>query len=417
MKQSSLSKRGTNLSEITYAASQADHFAALDDLYNPEKNPGGYINMGASETALVNDEVIALITKVLARSRFRSEDIHYYVNYGSPEFRGAIAGHWQTVVFKNRTDRRITADNIVLSTGATVVLDMLAHMICDPGDVFLVPVPCYAMFEFDVGGRAGAVIEGVDDGGRLDVSAFENALASQKQQGKNVRGVLMSSPHNPNGTVYTEAQLKGMIDFCMKNDLELISDEIYCETIFDDSVNWTSMLDLVPDEYLTRVHSVQGFAKDFSLPGFKVGFVISFNEAMLAGLRNLAYFSPVSNAAQFILTGILRAPELDEFFSVYKKRLRESYEQVAQGLRELDLPMRPAQGGAFVMADFARYLPERTVEHELRLYDTLHRDLKINLAPGVAYREPTPGWLRICYAQGPAATEELFRRLKTLGPA
>lgn len=414
MDQISRCKRGQRLSDQTFAAGQADHFAALSDLYDPASNKDGYINMGASLTTLMTDDLINLLEEVQGKFHLRQSDLHYYVNHGSDEFRGAIATHWSRVGFHGKQVQSIGADNVVLSTGATVALDMLAHVLCDPGDVLLVPVPCYAMFGFDVGQRAGVEIVGVDAGSDLQVGAFEAALTTQEKRGKVVRGVLFSSPNNPVGTVYTAEQLRRLVQFCAEHELELIADEMYGETVFDPQAQFVAALDATPANYVQHVHTVAGFAKGLALPGFKVGFVMSLDPHVVAGLRNLAYFDPVSNYTQFALTRVLQDPNLGSFMEVYRERLRVSYAQIREVLSKLTVRVLPAEGGMFVMADFAKYMPARTFEAEAAFAQQLHTQLKINIAPGQAYQMPEPGWIRICYPQEHATLVELGRRLATL---
>lgn len=88
---------------------------------------------------------------------------------------------------------------------------MLAIVLGDPGDVFLIPAPYYSSFEDDINTRALVEPVPVHCGPGLDTEAFEKVLNQQKQNGKNVKAVLLSSPNNPVGTVYSKECLKGLI--------------------------------------------------------------------------------------------------------------------------------------------------------------------------------------------------------------
>ena len=132
-----LSIRGKALVKDMSPLMHAD-FSTRDKLYNPDTNPTGYINMGTAETHLINNEVIDLIHKIQDRMELKPKHIHYEFFHGSIDFRTAIAAYWQNLIFGKDSDRKITLDNIVIGSGCSLALEMLATMLGDPGDVFLI---------------------------------------------------------------------------------------------------------------------------------------------------------------------------------------------------------------------------------------------------------------------------------------
>lgn len=408
----SLSKRGqANVKDMPPLVHA--HFSTVGDMYTPDENPYGYINMGTAETHLMNDEIIELLQKSHTRTKFNAKHIHYDHFHGSEEFRTAIANYWQTVIFAKGSPRHLTSENIVVGAGCSLALEMLATMLGDPGDVILIPAPYYSGFIDDISARAELTVVGVHCSENLSRNAFESALSAQKRNGKTVRAVLLSSPNNPIGTVYSAAALKTLIDFCMTHDLDIISDEIYAQTIHDPDTQWTSLLSLVPDDYLHRVHVTSSFAKDFALSGFRTGFAISFNSELLKGMQALAYYSAVSTHTQALLTEFLQAPELPKIIENSKIQLHEAYKKIEKTLNELGVKTLPAQGGIFILADFSSFLTESTFESENHLWKRIFQELKINISPGQLFDCATPGWFRICYAHPLPIIEEACRRLKS----
>ncbi len=407
------SKRGQSYVKDMPPLVQA-HFSTEDDRYHHEKNPKGHINMGTAETHLVNDEVIDLLYKTQGRLKLTSKSIHYDLFHGSIEFRTAIAKHWQDVIFGKGSKRHITADNIGIGAGCSLALEMLATMLGDPGDAVLVPAPYYSGFEDDFTERAKIVLVGVHCGETLTRSAFEAALAEQKKKGVRVRAVLFSSPNNPVGTVYSPEALKGLISFCMDNDLEIISDEIYAQTIHDPKAKWVSTLSLVPDEYLHHVHVTSSFAKDFALSGFRTGFAISFNPYLLKGMQVLAYFSAVSTHTQALLTELLAAPELPAVLQTSRDRMHSAYKLMEKKLNEMGIKTLPAQGGIFLFADFSPYMEKQEFKEEYVLWEKIFKGLKVNISPGQLFDAEKPGWFRICYAYNEETVAEACKRLQTL---
>lgn len=408
-----LSKRGQSLaSEVSPLV--YEHFRIQDDQYHPEKNPDGHINMGTAETHLINDEMLAVIKVVQARVKLEPRHLHYDYLYGGVSFRTEIARHWQHLIFGAESVRKISADHIVVGAGCSLALEMLATMLGDPGDVVLVPAPYYSGFIDDFSERAKIGLVGVHCGADLPKEAFEKAYAEQTAAGKAVRAVLFSSPNNPTGAVYTKEAIQGLLSFCMEKDIDVISDEIYAETIHDPAANWVSTLQLTPDAYLHRVHVTSSFAKDFALSGFRTGFAISFNPALIQGMRGLAYYSVVSNYTQAFLEELLRAPELPAILRKNREQLRTAYTLIKSCMQDIGVEILPAQGGIFVFANFASYMAKNEFAAEYTLWQRIRDELKINISPGQLFDAAEPGWFRVCFAHDPAVVTEACRRLRTL---
>jgi aspartate/methionine/tyrosine aminotransferase len=408
-----LSERGRSNVKDMPALVQA-HFSTLNDMYDSQQNPNGHINMGTAETRLVDKEVIELLEKTQARMKLIPKNIHYDLFHGSIEFRTAIANHWQNIIFGKDSERRLSPDNIVACAGCSVALEMLATMICDPGDVVLIPAPYYSGFVDDINARAEVVPVGVHCGTDLEKSHFESALAEQTKNGKRVRAVLFSSPNNPVGTVYSKEAINHVIEFCMENDLDIISDEIYAQTVHDPNAKWVSTLKLVPKEYMHRVHVTSSFAKDFALSGFRTGFAISFNPDLLKGMQTITYYSAVSTHTQALLTALMKAPELPSVMKTSRERMHVAYKLMEKGLNDMGVKTLPAQAGIFIFGDFSSYLEEPEFAKEHVLWEKIFGTLKVNISPGQFFDAPTPGWFRACYAQEPAVVEEACKRLSTL---
>ncbi|MDO4721085.1 MAG: aminotransferase class I/II-fold pyridoxal phosphate-dependent enzyme [Peptostreptococcaceae bacterium] len=408
-----LSKRGkTNVKDLP--ALVKAHFNALKDLYDPVSNPEGYINMGTAETKLVDGELIELMKKIMDRLHIEPSNLHYNKFHGSDQFRQAIAKHWQKVVFAGREGGSLTKDNIAVTAGCTAALEMLATLLGDEGDVFLIPAPYYSSFTDDINERAGVIPEAVYCTENLEKEVFYRKIKELKAEGKNVRCVLFSSPNNPVGTVYKKEALKNIIDFCMENNLDLISDEIYAETVFDPEAKFISVMSLVPEEYMHRVHVTSSFAKDFALSGFRTGLCISFNREIIRGMENITYFGSVSSITQTILKELLKAPELEELMKLNRQRLRKTCALMKQGLAEIGVVTKKAEAGIFLWADFRPFMNKTEFEEEFVLWEKIYNELKINISPGQLFASEEPGWFRICYADDIRCVQEACRRLASL---
>lgn len=389
------------------------HFDNFYNMYDKEKNPKGLINMGTAESHLVNDEVCALLRKSAERMDLTGYNIHYNKFEGSDEFRTAIANHWQHVIFKN-DEAKLTKENVATCAGCTVALDTLATLLADPGDVFLIPAPFYSSFVDDINERAGVIAEPVPCDENLDRENFEIAWNKVTAEGKRVRAILFSSPNNPIGIVYKPDALHNVISFAMDHNIDIISDEIYAQTVFDPEASYVSTMALVPESYRHRVHVTSSFAKDFLLSGFRTGMCFSFNPDIIKGFASTSYYSCVSSHTQSLLTAFLQSPELEDMMDLSRKRLKIAYETLEEGLYEIDIPIMKAQAGIFVMADFSKYMERNEFDAEQLLWEKIYNELMINVSPGRMFGTQEPGWFRACYAFDKDTVEEACRRLKQL---
>lgn len=390
------------------------HFDNFYNMYDREKNPNGLINMGTAESHLVDAEVCALLKKTAERMHLTEDNIHYNKFEGSEEFRTAIAKHWQKVIFGQDASVVITKDNVASCAGCTVALESLAMLLAEPGDVFLVPAPYYSGFIDDINERAGVLAAGVPCDAELDREAFEKAFAEQERQGKRVRAVLFSSPNNPIGIVYKPEAIKNVIDFAMDHNLDIISDEIYAQTVFDPNAKFVSTMKLVPKSYLHRVHVTSSFAKDFVLSGFRTGFCISFNPSIIQGMGSLTYYSSVSSHTQTLLTEMLKAPELESIMQLSRERLYTAYQIIEKGLQNIGVKTKKAEAGIFIFGDFSEFMSKKEFQEEHILWEKIYKELMINVSPGQLFGAETPGWFRACYAFDQDTVEEACRRLATL---
>lgn len=390
------------------------HFDNFYNMYDKNSNPNGLINMGTAESHLVDREVCDLLRKAAGRMDLTGYNIHYNKFEGSDEFRSAIASHWQKIIFGESSDVVLTKNNVATCAGCTVALETLATLLADPGDVFLIPAPYYSSFVDDINERAGVIAVGVPCDEHLERKAFEEAYEKVTKEGKRVRAVLFSSPNNPIGTVYKEEAVRHLIDFAMAHDLEIISDEIYAQTVFDPEASFVSTMKLVPAFYRHRLHVTSSFAKDFVLSGFRTGMCFTFNPDIISGFASITYYASVSSHTQSLLTAVLRSPELPEIMELSRQRLRVAYEIFRGGLESMDIPVMKAQAGIFVMADFSAYLDKPEFAEEHVLWQKIYHDLMINISPGQLFGCEKPGWFRACYAFDKETVEEACRRLKTL---
>jgi aspartate/methionine/tyrosine aminotransferase len=359
------------------------HFEAEADRYGPD-NPGGYVNLGTAENRLVWDLLAPRLTVPP-----REPDVHYGPLYGTAALRAAIA----TLLAPVWHD--VDPEDLVVVSGATAALDILASTLCDPGEAIVVPAPYYAAFDTDLTGRSGARLMPAAlspaSGFALDPVAIDRVLAAARRDGVAVRALAVTSPSNPVGQVYSAAVLRDLMTVATAHSVDVIADEIYAHSAF--GAQFVSMV----GEH--AVHGVWGFAKDFGLPGLKVGVLHTRDPQVRTAARALAYFAPVSTHTQALVTNLLSdAGWYAGFLAESRRRLRASATATMDLLTAGGIDYLEPAGGFSLWIDLRAYLPEASVAGEHALWQRILRSGRVNILPGTVFACPEPGWFRLCHA-------------------
>ncbi|HSV64766.1 MAG TPA: aminotransferase class I/II-fold pyridoxal phosphate-dependent enzyme [Mycobacteriales bacterium] len=380
----------------------AAHFQAENAPYDPVRRPDGYLNLGTAENRLVWD----LLEPRLATRTLTAADTYYAPLHGTEELRAEIAR-----LLSGRCRTPVTAAELVVVSGATAALDILATALCDPGEAIVVPAPYYSAFDVDLVGRSGArlVPAPLDSIDRflLTPEAVERAILGARHEGLTVRAVALSSPSNPVGTVYPAHTLRALARTAAEHDVDIITDEVYAHSVFDPE-SFVSLLDPAVGAAVDpavgaargRTHLVWGFAKDFGLPGFKVGVIYSPDPEVCAAVRALAYFAPTSTDTQAGLRQLLADHEwVDEFLAESRRRLVASHFRTTRLLAEQEIPFIPAGAGFSIWTDLRGWLPNATFDAERTLWHTIFARTRVSILPGEVFGCPEPGWFRLCHAR------------------
>jgi aspartate/methionine/tyrosine aminotransferase len=411
-----VSDRATSLTAGSPAIATA-HFRCESEPYHPEHRPGGCVNLGTAENRLVWD---LLEPRLSARRPPAAQDLRYAPLHGIPRLREAVAEHLSRLCHTT-----ISADEVVVVSGATAALDIAASVLCNPGEAIVLPAPYYGAFDVDLAGRSGARLvpapTGHAGGFRLSPEAVGAAIDRARRDGVTVRAITLASPSNPVGHVYPAALLGALAAVASRHGVDIITDEIYAGSVFDPA-SFVSLVDPAANpDHRERTHLVWGFAKDFGLPGLKVGVLYSPDPDVIAAARAMAYFAPVSTDTQALLADLLAdRPWVEWFAGEARARLVGSYERCAGLLAAADIPYLPAEAGFAIWADLRHWLAEPTFGGERALWQGLFETAQVNVMPGEAFACPEPGWFRVCHATDSAALAtgitRLGRGLRELAP-
>lgn len=248
-----------------------------------------------------------------AASQALYEDYNQYsITWGSPILRRAIAA-------KEKKYNRIDTDpekNVVVTCGTTEAMIASQIALLDPGDEVIIFSPHYENYGPD------AVISGArpryfeldeEDGFSIDEEKLKKIFNSK------TRGLVLNTPNNPTGKVFTRKELKFIADLCVEHDTICFTDEIY-EYILYDGKEHVSMASL--PSMRDRTVTISGFSKTYSVTGWRVGYTVA-EESLTSGIKKIHDFLTVGapHPLQIACAQALSLPE------AYYVTLRREYQR------------------------------------------------------------------------------------------
>ncbi len=360
-------------------------FEGSKDPYHATDNPKGYIGLCVAENKLVADLVAQRLNQI---PMVPASVLGYDAMTGSVRFREQLGR------FMGRTflGRDFPPHQISVLAGAGSVLEILFHVLADPGDGVLVPTPSYAGFWMDLELRDELKIVPVHcssaDGFRLTPEMLDRAIS---EAGHPVKALLFTSPNNPLGTVYSAAEVEEILAWAESRRLHVVFDEIYALSVFGERV-FTSCASL-RKSLGEHVHIVWAFSKDFGASGLRCGVLVSENRAVNAAVDAFAYWACCSGHTQYLLGEMISDEAwVDGYITTMRDGLCYANRRLTELLDDGGVPYVPAEAGVFTVLDLRSYLTEQTWEAEHALWLRILDEAKVNLTPGAACHIGEPGF-------------------------
>ncbi|MPY84068.1 MAG: pyridoxal phosphate-dependent aminotransferase [Actinophytocola sp.] len=260
---------------------------------------------------------------------------------GRPELLVAVAEH--------RTRYGTEYDpgsEILVTTGATEGITAAVLGLVDAGDDVIVLEPYYDSYAAAIAmaGATRRVVPLAQRGeGRfeVDVDTLRAAITAR------TRAIIVNSPHNPTGTVFTRDELAGIAEVCVEHDLLAITDEVYEHLVFGDAEHIP--LATLPG-MAERTVSVSSAGKSFNCTGWKIGWVCGRAELVAAARAAKQFLTFVSGAPFQVAVAHALRTELD-WVERLRDSLSEKHDRLAAGLAKAGFGVLSSAGTYFVCAD------------------------------------------------------------------
>ena len=224
----------------------------------------------------------------------------YTPSSGVPELRQAIADK-----FKNENGLNYKAGQVIVSNGAKHSCFNAVLATCQPGDEVLIPSPYWLSYPEMVrlAGAEPVFVETKESNGwKMTAEDFESAMSPRTKM------VIINSPGNPTGAVYTREELEAIAAVAVEEEILILSDEIYEKLIYD-GVEHISIGSLSPEVHDLTI-TINGFSKAFAMTGWRLGY-LGAPEAIARAIDSIQSHS-TSNACSFAQKGALAALQGDQ---------------------------------------------------------------------------------------------------------
>lgn len=325
----------------------------------------------------------------------RDGKTRYPANEGILELRAAAAKQWSLL----SGGRPVNADNIVVSTGSKQALFNTCFTLFGPGEAVAIPAPAWVSYPQIVHlTRARPIlVQGDPEWGlKVGVRDLERMVPQP-------RGLIINSPCNPTGAVYTHAEIRAIAQWARERKVWIIADEIY-RRIHYGSGPAPSFLDL-PDDLLDRVVVVDGVSKAYAMTGWRIGFALAPTRVAKAMAALQSHTTTGANhIAQWAAAAALGDERVEQDVHRMTAEFRKRRDVVVERFRR-DLP-----GVEFVEPHGAFYFFFRVDSFGgitgTAFCTRLVTEQGVALVPGAAFGDDR--WVRLSYA---AATAEIVKAL------
>ena len=298
---------------------------------------------------------------------------------------------------KEDNNLNYNSNQIIVSTGAKQCLADVFMAILNPGDEVIVPIPYWVSYPelIKLADGVPVFVEGKEE------NDYKYTLESlNKVVNDNTKAIIINSPNNPTGTVYSIEELKEIAEFAKKYDLIIISDEIYEKLIYDGKKH-VSVASLSEDAY-NRTIVINGFSKSYAMTGWRLG-----NAEVIKLMTSVQSHvtSNTNSIAQYAGVEALNGPK-DEIEKMVKKFEERRNLMIDRIKRITGLSIIRPEGAFYVMINLENYLGKSINENIINNSVDFSRELleheKVAVIPGSAFG--LDKYIRLSYA----TSEELI---------
>ena len=326
--------------------------------------------------------------RTAAKASLDAGETHYGENNGQPFLREAIAAFEQT-----KHGLPYSPDEIIVTVGATEALFCALFGILNPGDEVIVPTPAFGLYESIVKLCRGVYVP-------LDTreTGFQiTAEQLRRADTPRTKALILTSPNNPTGCVYTHETLEAIHSVVRDAPLFILCDEVYRDLTYTDRFESFSRYQDLRQQLIVA----QSFSKPYAMTGWRVGYLMA-DRPVKAQLEKVHQYDVVS-VPTFVQRACVKA--LDTDVRPMRETCRRRRDYVCARLDAMGLSYFRPEGAFYVFPSIAAYGMDSTV-----FCTRMVKEGKLACTPGVCFG--AEGFLRISYCYGDDVLREGMDRLE-----
>lgn len=319
---------------------------------------------------------------------------------------GGLPALKDAVIRKLKDDQQLdySRQEIMIGIGAKHVLYTLFQVILDPGDEVIIPAPYWVSYpeQVKLAGGIPVFVESTSES-QFKVTAEQIRAAITPK----TKAVIINSPGNPTGMIYSKQELQQIADLCQETDLWIISDEIYEKLIYGQEKH-ISIAQLSEDAK-QRTLIINGVSKSHSMTGWRIGYIAGDKEVVSA-MTNLASHSTSNptTTSQYAAIEAYNGPQ--ETVELMRKDFESRLERIYPQLDAIPgFKVVKPQGAFYLLPEVTEALEKTGFETVDEFAAALLTEAKVAVIPGSGFGSPNT--IRLSYATSIDLLEEAVNRI------
>ena len=317
----------------------------------------------------------------------------------------------EAICSKLKRDNHIEYDpsHIIVSNGAKQALYNAFMTICDQGDEFLLPTPCYVSFAEQIklaGGTPVFVPTKEENHFRVTLEELKSKYNPK------VKGLMLNSPNNPSGSVCKKEELSRIADFLVDKGIWVITDEIYEKIIYDNNKHIS--IASLNQEIKKQTITINGVSKTYAMTGWRVGYAAGPREFISAMTKFQGHVTGnVNSIAQKAVIEALKGSQ-----KMVKVMLKEYVRRRDYMVKELNsingILCNNPDGAFYVFPNISKlyeaHFKDKIINNEVDVVNYILNEARVAVVPGEA--SEYPDHIRLCFAMSMENIKEGLNRIK-----
>jgi aminotransferase len=322
-------------------------------------------------------------------------ETRYTSNSGTIELRRALSAHLERLYGVHYAPE----DEILVTVGASEGIYLAITAVCDPGDEFIIPEPCFVAYGAEVilaGGVPVYVPTTVENDFEVTAETIERYITPR------TKGILLSYPNNPTGAVLTRQTMTQIAAVAEKHDLVILSDEIYDRLVYGVDHTCVSALPGLRE----RTILLGGFSKDYAMTGWRIGYACAGKE-LVGAMRKIHQYTIMSAPTTGQVAAVTALEEGDAHVAAMRAEYDRRRRLIVDGFNDLGLDCFEPRGAFYTFPSVAR-----TGLSSEAFAERLLQEEAVAVIPGTAFGPSGTGYIRACYATSYEEIAEALERIK-----